>query len=76
MNDRTAKLLLSEDRYDSGATSPTRHTEYECPCGGGRIVYECAGGFDDRWVRLECAECAEKYRIVEGCGYIWSLEKR
>ena len=76
MNNRTAKLLLKEERYPDGANSPTDHKEYLCPCGQGKIVEESVPGFDDLYITIECPQCNEKYRPVYGCGYLWELRKR
>ena len=76
MNDSTARILLEEDRYPNGANSPTRHIEYACPCGKGRIIDERVIGFGDYTARLECANCQKDYRIVTGCGHIWELRKK
>ena len=76
MNDRTAKKILDEDRYPDGANLPTRHIEYECPCGKGKVVEERVVGFGDYWAELKCRRCAKKYEIVTGCGYIWELKSK
>ena len=73
MNDKTAKLLLEEERFPDGATSPTIHKEYECPCGQGRIVEDRVPGFGDWYAQLVCPSCAERYTLVEGRGHIWEL---
>ena len=73
MNDRTAKLLVKAERFPNGANSPTIHKEYSCPCGQGKIIEEYIPGFDDRTVKIDCALCASKYSVVQGCGSIWAL---
>ena len=76
MNDKTAKLLIDKDIYPRGANSPTRHLEYECPCGKGRIIDERVVGFGDYYAYIKCRRCAKKYEIVTGCGHIWELEEK
>lgn len=76
MNDRNAKVLLDEDRYPDGANSPTRHIEYRCPCGKGKIIDERVVGFHDYYAWIECKNCEKRYEIVTGCGYIWELVKK
>ena len=76
MNDQNAKILLDEDRYPDGANSPTRHIEYLCPCGKGKIIDERVVGFGDYYAWIECKHCEKKYELVTGCGYIWELERK
>ena len=76
MNDKTAKLLIEEERYPDGANTPTIHKEYACPCGKGKIVEEHVPGFNDWYARLECNNCADKYTLVEGNGHIWELKEK
>ncbi|MCH5151810.1 MAG: hypothetical protein J1F65_04040 [Clostridiales bacterium] len=76
MNNKTAKLLTEEERYPDGANSPTVHKEYACPCGQGKIIEECVPGFNDRFVKIECQSCFDKYVVVEGCGYLWELKEK
>lgn len=76
LNDRNATVLLSEDRYPDGANSPTRHIEYACPCGEGKIIDERVVGFGDYYAYIECRSCKKKYEIETGCGYIWKLVKK
>ena len=76
MNDQTAKLLLEEEIYPNGSNSPTVHKEYACPCGQGRIIYECVPGFGDSYARLDCPTCADKYYVLTGCGHIWELRAK
>ena len=76
MNDRNAKVLLDEDRYLNGANFPTRHVEYLCPCGKGKIVHEQVRGFGDYWTEIECKACRKKYEVETGCGYIWELVEK
>ncbi len=76
MNDRNAKILLDEDRYPNGANSPTRHIEYVCPCGKGKIIDERVVGFGDYYAWIECKKCAKKYELKTGCGYIWEIEEK
>ena len=73
MNDRTAKILLDEERYPGGASCPTRHIEYACPCGTGKVIDERVVGFGDYSAWLECDKCEKEYEIVTGCGNIWEL---
>lgn len=75
-NDECAPVLLDEDRYPKGANHPTRHIEYACPCGKGKIVHENVSGFGDYWTKIACRSCARKYEIVSGYGYIWELEEK
>lgn len=70
MNDRTARPIVDRTEHC------TRHLEYRCPCGKGRIVEERVVGFGDYWAQLECRECAKRYEIVTGCGYLWELEEK
>lgn len=76
MNDRNAKILLEEDRYPDGANSPTRHIEYACPCGKGKIIDERVIGFGDYYAWFECKKCEKKYELKTGCGYIWEVEEK
>lgn len=76
MNDKTAKLLIEEKRYPNGGNSPTIHKEYACPCGQGKIIEENVPGFGDRFTRIDCISCADKYTVVEGCGHIWELKEK
>ncbi|MBO4983940.1 MAG: hypothetical protein J6D23_07755 [Clostridia bacterium] len=76
MNDRTAKRIIKEDRYPYDANSPTQHSEYVCPCGKGKIVYEHVVGFGDFSAWIECKKCDKKYEIVMGCGYLWELREK
>jgi hypothetical protein len=76
MNEKNAKVLLDEDRYPDGANCPTRHIEYECPCGKGKIMHERVVGFGDYYTWIECKRCEKKYEIVTGCGYIWELDEK
>jgi len=75
INDKTAKIILREEVYPEGANSPTEHTEYECPCGKGKIIAERVVGFADYPVWIECKNCEDKYKIVTGCGHIWELKE-
>ena len=76
LNDRNAKVLLDEDRYPDGANFPTRHIEYACPCGKGKIVDERVVGFGDYSVWFECKSCARRYEFETGMGYIWEVVKK
>ena len=76
MNDKTAKLMLKEERYPHGANSPTVHKEYACPCGHGKIIEEWVVGFGDWFAHIECTTCADKYIIVQGNGHIWELGEK
>ena len=76
MNDRTAKVLLKEDRYPNGANSPTHHTEYACPCGKGKVIYENVPGFNDSYAWIECKTCSKKYDIEYGKGHLWELVEK
>lgn len=73
MNDRTAKKLLDEERYPAGANCPTRHIEYACPCGKGKVIDGRVVGFGDYSAWLECDTCEKEYEVVTGCGHIWEL---
>ena len=75
-NERTATVLLDEDRYPNGANFPTRHIEYACLCGQGKIIHERVPGFGDYWTKIRCAACEKKYEIRSGCGYIWELVEK
>ncbi len=76
MNDTNAIVLLDEDRYPNGANSPTRHIEYRCPCGKGKVIEERVVGFGDYIAWLACRRCNKKYEVVTGCGYFWELEEK
>ncbi len=75
-NDRTATLILEEERYPNGANSPTMHYEYACPCGCGRVIDERVVGFGDYIAYLDCPTCSAKYKVRTGCGHIWELIER
>ena len=75
-NDETVTPLIDEDRYPDGANSPTRHAEYPCPCGKGRVVFEHVLGFGDTCAFIKCRRCNKKYDTVLGCGHLWELEER
>ena len=75
-NDETAKVILDEDRYPDGANIPTRHIEYVCPCGKGKIINERIMGFGENYAYFECKKCEKKYEIVTGCGHYWELEEK
>lgn len=76
LNDRNARVILDENIYPDRADSPTRHIEYFCPCKRGKIVEERVVGFGDYWAEIQCKECAKKYEIISGCGYIWELKNK
>lgn len=76
LNDKTAKLISEEERYPGGANSPTIHSEYECPCGKGRVVSEHVVGFGDYIAWLECGNCEPRYSVVTGRGHFWELCKK
>ena len=69
-NDENAELLV--DTFEGC----TRHIEYKCPCGKGRIVEERVMGFGDYWAMIKCRRCKKKYEIKTGCGHIWELEEK
>ena len=75
-NDENATVILCEDRYPDGANSPTRHIEYTCPCGKGKIIDERVVGFGDYYAYIECKRCEKKYEVVTGQGYIWELKEK
>ena len=75
-NDETAKKIVSKDNYPDGANSPTRHSEYVCPCGKGKIIYEHVIGFCDTYGWIECKTCEKKYYVKTGCGHFWELEEK
>ncbi len=75
MNDKTAKIILDASLYPNGANSPTRHIEYLCPCGKGKIIEERVVGFGDCYAWIECEQCKKTYKVVTGCGHFWELEK-
>ena len=75
-NDENATVILDEDRYPDGAHSPTRHIEYTCPCGKGKIIDERVVGFGDYYAYIECKRCKKKYEVVTGQGYIWELKEK
>lgn len=76
MNDRTAKVLLDKNIYPDKANHPTRHIEYLCPCGKGKIIEERVVGFGDYCTEIKCKNCSKKYEIEYGCGYIWKLVEK
>lgn len=75
-NDQTAKKIVSKDLCENGANSPTRHVEYECPCGKGKIIYEHVVGFCDFYAWIECDECEEKFEVALGRGHFWELVEK
>ena len=75
-NDETAKKIVKEDCYPNGANSPTKHVEYECPCGKGKIIYEHVIGFCDTYAWFECKACEKKYDIALACGHFWELREK
>ena len=48
-------------------------TQYECPCGKGKIVatFENLPGYRDSYVSIQCEECNKIYRAY----YNWAREK-
>lgn len=76
MNDKNATIINEIDIYPDGANYPTYRTEYLCPCGKGKIVYERVAGFNDNYAFIECDECKKHYDIVTGQGYLWELRKK
>lgn len=74
--DRNARKLRSVDLYPESANSLTRHTEYECPCGKGKIVYERVIGFNDYYAMIECEECNKRYNVRTACGCLWELVEK
>ncbi len=76
MNDKTAKVLVDKDLYPNGANSPTRHIEYECPCGKGKVIEERVVGFGDYYAWIECKNCKSKYEVKTGCGHYWELVEK
>jgi hypothetical protein len=40
-------------------------SEYECPCGKGKIVstYEDIPGYRDRYAHIECVDCIKDYNL-------------
>lgn len=75
-NDETAPLISECDIYPDGANSPTRHKEYKCPCGKGKIIDERVVGFGDYYAYIKCKRCEKKYQVKTGCGHIWELEEK
>ncbi|MCL2079210.1 MAG: hypothetical protein FWH17_05110 [Oscillospiraceae bacterium] len=49
-------------------------TEYECPCGKGKIVatFENMAGYRDSWVKIECEDCSKKYSV----SYNWARDEK
>ena len=76
MNEKDAKILTETTIYPDGANTPTYRTEYLCPCGQGKIVYEKVVGFNDRYVYIECEKCKNEYYVKTGCGNLWELVKK
>ena len=72
-NDKTAKKLPSNSAYPNDLTS---HSEYECPCGKGKIIYEHVVGFCDTYAWIECEACKKQYDVKLGCGHFWELVKK
>lgn len=75
LNDGNARVLEDREIYPDGANSPTRHIEYACPCGKGKIIDERVEGFGDYCAFIECRRCKKKYEVETGCGHIWELKK-
>ncbi len=73
LNDKTAKLLEKKEVYPEGANWPTDVCIYECACGKGTIEYGRVSGFDDSYVKIQCPDCAKRYRTQMGCGSLWEL---
>jgi hypothetical protein len=76
LNDQNAEILIDEERYTDGTNSPTRHTEYACPCGKGKIVYESVVGFSDFYAFFECDKCEKKYKLVTAQEHLWEIKKK
>ena len=72
-NDETAKKLPSNPPYPNDLTA---HSEYECPCGKGKIIYEHVVGFCDTCAWIECDVCKKRYNVVLGCGHFWELREK
>ncbi len=76
LNNRTAKLLSSEELYPSNANTPTVYKRYECPCGKGFVEYGYVPGFRDYWAEIRCDSCQERYRLITGQGSLWELKEK
>lgn len=82
LTNRTAKIIKREKIYPEGkqvsgvSRVPTVRTEYECPCGKGKIISEQVSGFGEYEAYMECEECDKKYYVLTGCGNLWELRKR
>ena len=76
MNEKDAKILTQTTIYPDGANTPTHRTEYLCPCGQGKIVYERVAGFNDRYAFIECEKCKNEYVVKTGAGNNWELVKK
>ncbi|UUM12473.1 hypothetical protein NQU17_02600 [Clostridiaceae bacterium HFYG-1003] len=52
-------------------------TEYECPCGKGRVVYEDdqTPGYKESAILIYCATCREKYEPDYSVPYLALKEK-
>ena len=78
---RTKLINSSNDPSEGyGAGSGTiERSEYECPCGKGKIVEEHDNipGFREHDVNLWCKECASKYEINTSQGIRgWELVEK
>lgn len=65
--ERTDHLASDHEGWGAGSGTTSR-TEYDCPCGQGRIVEERDDipGFRDHSVFLDCDECRAHWRLVDG----------
>lgn len=76
MNDASAKVIKQYQVCEDGANVPTQVTEYVCPCGKGKIVYERVGGFNDSYAYIDCEDCKKLYDVWTGAGNLWQLVKK
>ena len=59
-NDIDAIPMVDKEIYPDGANCPTRHLEYRCPCGKGKIIEERVVGFGDYYAWIKCRACEKK----------------
>lgn len=65
------KYIGSNSSYHSGygaGSGSVDRTEYECPCGKGKVIYEKDNipGFRDSMTFSDCTECNSKYHFSRG----------
>jgi len=68
--------MISMNDDGSSTTHPygeTIKTEYECPCGKGKIIawFENLPGYRDSDAYFDCEECRKVYKV----SYNWAADK-